>query len=61
MSGPTISAFRLLLPFPAYTGINQIFGDNNHASYNSMVHQGAEALQPRADVPEHIHVVEEYG
>jgi hypothetical protein len=37
LSGPTISAFRLLLPFPAYTGINEIFGDNNHASYNSMV------------------------
>ena len=37
LSGPTISAFRLLLPFPAYTGIFEQFGDNNHASYNSMV------------------------
>ena len=37
LSGPTISAFRLLVPFPAYTGIYEIFGDNNHASYNSMV------------------------
>jgi trimeric autotransporter adhesin len=37
LSSPTISAFRLLLPFPAYTGISEIFGDNNHASYNSMV------------------------
>ncbi|MGA2576781.1 MAG: TonB-dependent receptor [Bryobacteraceae bacterium] len=37
LSGPTVSAFQLLLPFPAYTGIYQIFGDNNHASYNSMV------------------------
>ena len=25
------------MPFPAYTGINEIFGDDNHASYNSMV------------------------
>ena len=37
LSGSTVSAYQLLLPFPAYTGINEIFGDNNHASYNSMV------------------------
>ena len=40
LSGATISAFRLLLPFPAYTGIKEIYGDNNHASYNSMVVKG---------------------
>jgi hypothetical protein len=32
-----ISAFRLMLPYPAYTEIEQIYGDQNHASYNSMV------------------------
>jgi hypothetical protein len=37
LSGSTISAFRLLLPYPAYTAVNEIFGDQNHASYNSMV------------------------
>jgi hypothetical protein len=37
LSGPTISAFRLLVPYPAYTEIEQIYGDQNHASYNSMV------------------------
>jgi hypothetical protein len=37
LSGPTINAFRLQLPYPAYTEIEQIFGDQNHASYNSMV------------------------
>jgi hypothetical protein len=37
LSGSTISRFRTLLPFPAYTGINYIYGDQNHASYNSMV------------------------
>ncbi len=37
LSGATIPAFRLLLPFPAYTAINEIFGDNNYANYNSMV------------------------
>jgi trimeric autotransporter adhesin len=37
LSGKTISAFRLLLPFPAYQSISAIFGDQNHASYNSMV------------------------
>jgi hypothetical protein len=37
LSSPTISAFRLLLPFPQYTGINEIYGDSNHANYNSMV------------------------
>jgi hypothetical protein len=37
LSGSTISNFRTLLPFPAYTAINYIFGDQNHASYNSMV------------------------
>jgi len=40
LSGQTIPAFRLLLPYPAYTAINQIFGDNNHASYNSMIIKG---------------------
>ena len=30
-------AFRLLLPYPAYTEIEEIFGDHNHATYNSMV------------------------
>ena len=37
LSGSTVGAYQLLLPYPAYTGINEIFGDNNHASYNSMV------------------------
>ena len=37
LSSPTVAAFRLLLPYPAYTEIEQIFGDQNHASYNSMV------------------------
>ncbi len=37
LSSPQISAFRLMLPYPAYTEIEQIFGDQNHASYNSMV------------------------
>ena len=37
LSSPTISAFRLLLPYPAYTEIEETFGDQNHASYNSMV------------------------
>jgi trimeric autotransporter adhesin len=37
LSGSTISAFRLLLPHPAYTEIEEIYGDQNHASYNSMV------------------------
>ena len=33
----SINKFQLLLPYPAYTAINYIFGDQNHASYNSMV------------------------
>ena len=37
LSSKQISAFRLLLPYPAYTEIEQIFGDQNHAAYNSMV------------------------
>jgi hypothetical protein len=37
LSGPTVSAFRLLLPYPAYTELEEIFGDQNHASYNSAV------------------------
>jgi hypothetical protein len=37
LSGKTVSAFRLLLPYAAYTNINYIFGDQNHASYNSFV------------------------
>jgi len=37
LSGSTISAFRLLLPYPAYTEIEQQFGDQNHAAYNSLV------------------------
>ena len=40
LSGSTIPAFRLLLPFPAYTAINEIFGENNYASYNSMIIKG---------------------
>jgi hypothetical protein len=37
LSGATIPAFRLLLPYPAYTAINEQFGDTNYANYNSMV------------------------
>jgi hypothetical protein len=46
LSGKTIPAFRLLLPFPAYTAINKQFGDSvvggspgsgDYAGYNSMV------------------------
>jgi hypothetical protein len=37
LGGPTVPAYQLLLPFPAYQSITQIFGDQNHASYNSMV------------------------
>jgi hypothetical protein len=46
LSGPTIPAFRLLLPYAAYTAVNYIFGDSvaggspgsgNYANYNSMV------------------------
>jgi hypothetical protein len=37
LSGQTIPAFRLMLPYPAYTAINEKFGDNNYANYNSMV------------------------
>ena len=37
LSGPQINKFQLLLPYPAYTAVNYIFGDQNHASYNSMV------------------------
>jgi len=37
LSSKTIDAYQLLLPYPAYTSINYIFGDQNHASYNSMV------------------------
>ena len=37
LASSQISAFRLLLPYPAYTAVNEIFGDQNHASYNSMV------------------------
>jgi len=37
LGGQTIPAFRLMLPFPAYTAINTIFGDNNYANYTSMV------------------------
>jgi trimeric autotransporter adhesin len=40
LSGPTVPAFRLLLPYPAYTAINEIFGDTNYANYNSMVIKG---------------------
>ena len=40
LSGQTIPAFRLLLPYPAYTAINEKFGDNNYANYNSMVIKG---------------------
>ena len=32
-----IARSQLLLPFPAYTSVNETFGDQNHASYNSMV------------------------
>ncbi len=58
---PTIPAFRLLLPYPAYTAINEIFGDNNYANYNSMVVKVHEAIQSRPHLPEHIYMVEEYG
>jgi len=37
LSGKTISAFRLLLPYTAYTSVTTSFGDQNHASYNSLV------------------------
>jgi hypothetical protein len=37
LGGSTIPAFRLLLPYAAYTAVNEIFGDNNYANYNSMV------------------------
>jgi hypothetical protein len=46
LSGKTVSAFRLLLPYPAYTAINEQFGDSvvggspgsgAYANYNSMV------------------------
>jgi len=37
LSGKTISAFRLLLPYTAYTSVTTSFGDQNHASYNSFV------------------------
>jgi hypothetical protein len=40
LSGPTVPAFRLLLPYPAYTAVNEIFGDTNYANYNSMVIKG---------------------
>ncbi len=37
LSSPTVSAFQLLLPYPAYTYIYKLFGSQNHALYNSMV------------------------
>ena len=46
LSGATVPAFRLLLPYAAYTAVNEIFGDStaggapgsgNYANYNSMV------------------------
>ncbi len=37
LSSPTIDAYQLLLPYPAYTAVNYTFGSQNHASYNSMV------------------------
>ncbi len=37
LSSKTIGAYQLLLPFPAYTYINKVFGSENHALYNSMV------------------------
>jgi len=37
LSGQTIPAFRLMLPYPAYTAINEIFGDTNYANYNSLI------------------------
>ena len=38
---PDPPPFRLLLPVPGlYLVINEIFGDNNHASYNSMIIKG---------------------
>jgi len=37
LSSQTIPAFRLMLPYPAYTGINLRFGDTNYANYTSMV------------------------
>ena len=40
LSGKTISAFRLLLPYTAYTAVTTEFGDQNHASYNSLVVKG---------------------
>jgi hypothetical protein len=37
LGGPTVPAYQLLSPFPAYQSITYIFGDQNHAAYNSMV------------------------
>jgi hypothetical protein len=37
LASQQINAFQLLLPYPAYTAINYMFGDQNHASYNSMI------------------------
>jgi len=44
LAGATIPAFRLLLPYAAYTAVNEIFGDatasgasGNYANYNSLV------------------------
>ena len=37
LSSPTISAFQLLLPYPAYTYIYKLYGSQNHALYNSAV------------------------
>jgi hypothetical protein len=37
LSQSTIPAFYLLLPYSAYGAINEIYGPQNHASYNSMV------------------------
>jgi hypothetical protein len=37
LGGATVPAFRLLLPYAAYTAVNEIFGDTNYANYNSMV------------------------
>jgi hypothetical protein len=46
LSSPTVSAFRLLLPFPAYQAITKTFGDANHANYNSMVVKAQKRFRP---------------
>ncbi len=44
LTSAQIPAFRLLLPYPAYTEIEEQFGDQNHASYNSLVVKATKRL-----------------